>query len=134
MQDLPKKVSAMSMNSFEKLENVYLGPKSAELKPYMTVNGNLSSLLRGSPIIFENQSPEPVIKESNQKNLTLKLKLDSKQVDSLIVGLRIRIDGGKGPEPKVSIKIMNREPIKMKPRGFFWYDIPLCDSEIICVQ
>jgi len=29
---------------------------------------------------------------------------------------------------------MNRDPIRMKPHGKFWYDIPLCDSEIICIQ
>jgi hypothetical protein len=60
------------------------------------------------------------------------LKLDSKSCGSLIVGIRIRIDGGSnGPVSKISIKVMNREPMKMK-RGTFWYDIPLCDSEVVC--
>jgi len=47
----------MPMNFFEKLDNVYLGPKSAELKPHMTVSGQMSGLLRGSATLFENCSP-----------------------------------------------------------------------------
>jgi hypothetical protein len=51
----------------------------------------------------------------------------------VIVGVRIKIDGGNtGPVSKVNIKVMNREAIKMK-KGAFWYDIPLCDAEVVCI-
>ena len=61
----------MPMNYFEKLDNVYIGQKSGELKPAMTVNGNLSSLLRGSTRIFENQGNEAMINEPSQRQLKL---------------------------------------------------------------
>jgi len=61
------------------------------------------------------------------------LKLESKS-EHLIVGIRVRMDGGRDNPSKIAVKIMNRNNFVLYSRGPFWYDFPLCDAEIISVQ
>lgn len=58
------------------------------------------------------------------------LKIDTKKTGCIIAGLRIALDGGKSSPSKIHFRIFNRK-ITMKAPGAFWYDIPLCDAEII---
>ena len=54
------------------------------------------------------------ITEDREKETKLTLKLNLKKTDNLIVGLRIKI-GGPTRNGETSVKLMEREPIKVPP-------------------
>jgi hypothetical protein len=58
MHELPKKVTQMPLNFFEKLDNVY---QKQDLKQAISINGNMQPLLKNSNRIFEESRAEPAV-------------------------------------------------------------------------
>ena len=126
--DLPRQVNVPA-NFFEKQRNIW---QDQAVYKNLAVTGTFAQLMKSKVHrLFDNKiGDNQGYADDRDKETTLKLALNQRKTDNLIVGLRIKL-GGSQRSQQVTFKVFEREPVPVAQGDSFWYDVGFSDVEAI---